>query len=67
MNCVLDYCNRTNIELNYCLSVGDGSTDIPVFKACGRSIAINAKEVVKAEATHWLDTDDLMDIMDLII
>lgn len=67
LNCLIDYCSKTIIELNQCLSIGDGSTDIPVFKACGRSIALNAKEEVKAEATHWLDTDDLMDIMDLII
>jgi phosphoserine phosphatase len=67
LNCLIDYCNKANIELKQCTSIGDGSTDIPVFKACGRSIAINASEGVKTEATHWLDTDDLMDLLDLII
>lgn len=67
LNCLIDFCNKTNIVLNHCLAVGDGSTDIPLFKACGRSIALNAKVRVKAEATHWIDTDDLKDIVDLII
>lgn len=66
LNCLNDYCNKANIELLQCISIGDGATDIPVFKACGRSIAINASEHVKTEATHWLDTDDLMDILELI-
>lgn len=50
LECLQDYCSKTEIQLQECTSVGDGATDIPVFKACGRSIAINAIESVKDEA-----------------
>jgi phosphoserine phosphatase len=49
------------------VAVGDGSTDIPVFEACGKSIAINASEAVKKKATYAVDTDNLRDILELIL
>ncbi len=66
IDCLIDYCNKENVEPFECISVGDGATDIPLFKYCGKSIAINSTEKVKREATHWIDTDDLWDIFSLI-
>lgn len=66
ITCLEDYCSKTGISFEACVSIGDGATDIPVFKACGKSIAINASEAVKKESSHWVDTDDLRDILPFI-
>lgn len=65
-DCLKDYCNKASINAYECVSVGDGSTDIPVFDFCGKSIAINASESVKRRATYAVDTDNLLDILDLV-
>ena len=54
---------KNNIKPAECIAAGDGSTDIPVFKYCGRSIAINSSSDAREEATYAIDTDDLMDIL----
>ena len=66
INCLIDYCHKEKIEPFECISVGDGATDIPLFRYCMQSIAINSSEKVKKEATHWIDTDDLWDILQFI-
>ncbi|GAU78496.1 HAD family phosphatase [Fusibacter sp. 3D3] len=67
IECLKDYCSKTHIDPSECISVGDGATDIPVFKFCGKSIALNASEKVKKEATYWIDTSDLLEILKVII
>jgi len=67
VNCLRAFCDENNIFPNNCIAVGDGSTDIPVFEYCGKSIAINAKPNVKKKATYSIDTDDLMDILHFIV
>lgn len=42
IECLQDFCKRNSINPHECISVGDGSTDIPIFKYCGKSIAINS-------------------------
>lgn len=66
IECLKDYCSKKDINPRECVSIGDGATDIPVFQYCGKSIAINASEKVKREATHWVNTDDLSDILKYI-
>jgi len=66
INCLIDYCTKTDIQPIDCMSIGDGTTDVPLFKYCSRSIAINSSESVKNEATHWVDTDDLLEILQFI-
>lgn len=61
-----DFCKRNNINPEECIAVGDGSTDIPIFNFCSKSIAINASERVKEHASYAVDTDDLMDIFKYI-
>ena len=46
IDCVREYCQKHNLASSRCLAVGDGSTDIPVFEFCGRSIAINASDEI---------------------
>ena len=66
VDCLVDYCQKNNIKACECIAVGDGSTDIPVFEYCGKSIALNASEKVKNKATYSVDTDNLLDILDYI-
>ena len=65
--CLDDYCQKNSIKAEECIAVGDGSTDIPVFEYCGKSIALNASDKVKNKATHCVDTDNLFEILKFII
>lgn len=57
------YCDWLSVPLKKCIHVGDWVNDIPVFKAVGHSVALNAKnERVKAAASYAMETDDLMDV-----
>lgn len=67
IKCLEDFCHRNGIAPNECVAIGDGATDIPVFKYCGKSIAVNAKDEVKRQATYAIDTHDLADILGFIV
>ena len=67
IECLQDFCKKNNIKPNECIAVGDGSTDIPVFQYCGRSIAINSSPKVQKSAIYAVDTDDLTDILKYIL
>ena len=62
-----DFCKNNNIKPEECIAVGDGSTDIPLFKYCGKSIAINSSPNVRKSAMFAVDTDDLTDILQYIL
>ncbi len=67
IDCVEDYCRKYDLSRHDCLAVGDGSTDIPMFEYCGKSIALNASDSVAQKATCAIQTDDLLDILPLIL
>lgn len=67
IECLQDFCKNNEIKPHECISVGDGSTDIPIFKYCGKSIAINSSPKVRKCAMYAVDTDDLTDILEYII
>ncbi len=54
---------RLGIQKSRCFAAGDGSTDVPVFKECGFSIAINGKAKAKEAATVAIDTNDLAELI----
>ena len=58
-----DLGDTLNINHEECIAVGSGTTDIPMFNFCSKSIAINAAEKVKEHANYAVNTDDLMDIL----
>ncbi len=64
--CLQEFCEINNINPEECFAVGDGSTDIPVFKYCGKSIAINSSPKIRKSAMYSIDTDDLTDILKYI-
>lgn len=67
ISCLLDFCKNNSIQPEECIAVGDGSTDIPVFEYCGKSVAINSSEKVRKNAMYSVDTDDLADILKYIL
>jgi phosphoserine phosphatase len=67
IECLQDFCEKNNIKPDECIAVGDGSTDIPVFQYCGRSIALNSSPKVQKSAIYAVDTDDLTDILKYIL
>lgn len=67
VDCLKDYCQKEKIKAVESIAVGDGSTDIPLFNYCQKSIALNANEKAKRAATHSIDTDNLLDILAFII
>lgn len=67
IGCLKDYCQKHGITGSACIAVGDGSTDIPLFEYCGKSIAINARAHVIEKATYALRTNDLSDILPFIL
>lgn len=66
VECLWDFCKYNDIEPEECIAVGDGSTDIPMFEYCGKSIAINSSPKVRKSAMFSVDTDDLTDILKYI-
>jgi phosphoserine phosphatase len=67
IECLQDFCNNNRIKPEECTAVGDGSTDIPIFEFCGKSIALNSSDKVRKSAIHSVDTDDLRDIIKYIV
>lgn len=65
--CLQDFCKKNSIKPKECLAVGDGSTDIPIFEYCDKSIAINSSPKVQKSAMYAVDTDDLTDILKYIL
>jgi len=66
LRCLHDYCSRQGFSLSNCVAVGNGESDIELFAACGRSIAINYAEVLKGKASAYFVTDDLVDILAIV-
>lgn len=67
IECLQDFCKNNGMKPEECIAVGDGSTDIPIFEYCGKSIAINSSEKVRKSAIYAVDTDDLIDIIKYIL
>jgi len=67
IECLQDFCKNNTIKPDECIAVGDGSTDIPIFEYCEKSIAINSSPKVQKSAMYAVDTDDLTDILKYIL
>jgi phosphoserine phosphatase len=63
---VAAYCKANDIDLAECIAVGDSRSDILLFEAVGFSIALNATPQAREAASVALDTEDLIDVLDLI-
>ncbi len=64
--CLEDFCAKNGISLGQCLAIGDSESDIEIFRKCGKSIAINYSDALKGEASEYIVTEDLQDIIDIL-
>jgi phosphoserine phosphatase len=46
--------------------VGDSISDLPLFSAVGRAVALNATPAARAAAHHAIDTENLEDVLALL-
>lgn len=63
---LIEYCNKHGIMPEECMAIGDGASDIPLFRYCGASIAINYRDSMIGKAKYYLKTDDLTDILQFV-
>ena len=54
------------VEMSRCIAIGDGHSDIPLFRAVGASIALNATAETRKAATCCLTSTDLRAVLPLI-
>ena len=64
---VEDVCARRGVPLSRAAAVGDSRSDLLMFERVGFSIALNADPAARAAATTALDTDDLRDVLPLLL
>jgi phosphoserine phosphatase len=46
---------------------GNSRSDLPAFRRAGFSVALNADDAARAAATITVDTDDLRDVLSLLV
>ncbi|MFJ6811423.1 HAD family hydrolase [Streptomyces anulatus] len=63
---VESWCRAHGVELGQVAAIGDSRSDVPLFKAAGRAIALNATQEARDVADHTIDTEDLRDILPLL-
>jgi phosphoserine phosphatase len=67
VDCLLGLCGAEGISLEECVAVGDGPSDIDLFRRVGLAIGINCPRVVADVVHHLIEGDDLAPILPLII
>jgi phosphoserine phosphatase len=60
-------CERRGIALDRLAAVGDSRSDLPLFARAGCSIALNADTQARAAADVVLDSDDLRDVLPILL
>lgn len=63
---VSSLCHTLEICMSEVFHVGDSRSDIPLFRAVGCSVALNANQQAKANAGIALETDSLLDVLRVI-
>ena len=65
---IKDFARKKKISLKDCTAVGNGSSDVELFKKVGLSIAVNVKDLkAKKTADKSVRTNDLTKILKFII
>jgi phosphoserine phosphatase len=64
---VEQWCSQNGYSMSQVAAVGDSRSDVPLFRRVGMSIALNATPDARAVATHTLDTEDLRDLLGLLM
>src|SRR3954470_19912731 len=64
---VEEVCRPRSVSPSEAAAVGDSRSALPMFERVGFSIALNADDRARAAATTTLDTDDLRDVLPLLL
>jgi phosphoserine phosphatase len=64
---VEQWCAQNGYSMSQVAAIGDSRSDVPLFRRVGMSIALNATPDARAVATHVIDTEDLRDLLALLI
>lgn len=64
---VEEVCERHGVPVSAAAAVGDSRSDLPMFARVGFSIALNADSSARAAATTAIDSDDLRDVLPLLL
>ena len=67
LDCLRSYCQNNDISLNDCIAIGDSSSDIDIFRAVRKSIAINYSDALKGRASEYINTENLKDIVNFFV
>jgi phosphoserine phosphatase len=66
LKCLRAFAEKHGIPLENCVAIGDSESDIEVFEACGRSIAINYSDAAAEVASVCIITEDIADILEIL-
>ncbi|MFZ5989897.1 MAG: HAD family hydrolase [Bacillota bacterium] len=56
------FCRERKIRVKDCIAVGDGYSDLSIFRACGKSIAINYEDSILGKADEHINTNNIKNI-----
>jgi phosphoserine phosphatase len=59
-------CQSRGIRLSEVFHVGDSRSDVPLFEAVGYSVALNASQQARDNASIALESDSLLDVLRVI-
>jgi phosphoserine phosphatase len=63
---VAEQCERLGIGLDEVVAIGDGRSDLPMFRSVGFSVAVNAPPEVQAAASAAVDSQSLLDVLSAV-
>ena len=61
------FCHRWQLQPEDFAAVGDAGSDLVIFRRCGLSVAINYTASLEGQADHYYRTEDLMDILEVLL
>lgn len=64
---VQEWCAKRGYSMSRVAAVGDSRSDVPLFREVGLSVALNATPDARSVATHVLDTDDLRNVLPVLL
>lgn len=64
---VQEWCAERGHSMSQVAAVGDSRSDVPLFREVGLSVALNATPDARNAAMHALDTDDLRNVLPVLL
>jgi phosphoserine phosphatase len=63
---VRDHCTANGLGLDQVVAIGDGRSDVPLFRAVGFSVALNASPDARAAASVAVESRSFMDALRVV-